>query len=160
LDPTFISPHPLHLLPSFSHTTSSTMSSIVLQLIDSNYLAWERAIHAKLLSAGVWQCIDPGWDAPKALLDSATPEEKRDYKKDDWEWLKAQNKALGLLLGTLDDANCCLVNNQDARTAWGTLKDAHNKQNPQRQFQLFQELAVVHQKPGEKLPAYYSRIEG
>lgn len=66
---------------------------------------------------------------------------------------------MGAILETVDATNASKVKGKDAKAAWDALKVAYNKQTPECQYQLFQDLATTHQSTKELLPAFHQWVE-
>ncbi|KAG8895469.1 hypothetical protein FRC01_012348, partial [Tulasnella sp. 417] len=144
------------------------MSNTIPTLKDGNYNKWSRPIKGKITSAGAWSIItgtftDPGYQG------STDVNEQRLQRA----WEVAEGSALGAILETVDAANYQLIDGMNAKAvargfvgllrstkaAWDALKTAHNKQDENRQFLLFQQLSSTIQKPNESLTAYHQRVE-
>ncbi|KIO16696.1 hypothetical protein M407DRAFT_33650 [Tulasnella calospora MUT 4182] len=73
--------------------------------------------------------------------------------------LGAQGQAKGAILESVNEANTSLIDGQDAATAYATLKKQHNVQDSTHQYSLFQNFALIAQKPKESLTEYLGRQE-
>ncbi|KAG8937892.1 hypothetical protein FRC04_009946 [Tulasnella sp. 424] len=121
------------------------------------YDEWARLTRAALLAARVWKHVDTTVTAPSPADSSKiTVEEAREIRI----YSENEEQALGIILERLDPANARLVaKTTTAKGTWDTLKTTHNQQTGNRQYQLYQKLASVTQKPGEPLPDYFQRLE-
>lgn len=119
-----------------------------------SYPDFARETRIEALSKRVWKHVSTKVTAP-TQSSPPTDKEKEALATDE----ENEEQALGIILERLDAANFRLVDGKTANEAWETLQTTHNKQDANRQYQLYQTLASIKQEPNEKLPAYLERLE-
>ncbi|KAG8976249.1 hypothetical protein FRC05_004499 [Tulasnella sp. 425] len=131
-------------------------TEIYILTTSETYDEWTRLTQAALLAARVWKHAST-IVLPPVMVDQSAPtaEEARETRIHN----ENEEQALGIILERLDAANARIVAGKPANVAWTTLKTTHNQQTGNRQYQLYQKLAGIVQKPSESLPDFFQRLE-
>lgn len=121
-----------------------------------DYPTFAQEARAALMSEMVWSHVNQTQTKiTPATVSNPTADEKREMRIHD----EKEEKALGIILARLDPANTRLVEGKTAKEAWDILNTTHNKQDANRQYQLFQTMTGLKQEPNESLPSYLERMQ-
>ncbi|KAG8869635.1 hypothetical protein FRB97_000919 [Tulasnella sp. 331] len=135
---------------------STTDKTVILT--EGNWDAWESYVEDTCLSSGqlAWKCLEgSGWGEPVVSTTSPT-----DFKRQEHlEWEKSQNAAKGIIRSSISEPNKRLIKGMTAFNAYAVLKAAHNLSTGDRQYQLLQTFASIHQSHKENLPEYLSHSQ-
>ncbi|KAG8867452.1 hypothetical protein FRB97_003338 [Tulasnella sp. 331] len=135
---------------------STTEKTVILT--EGNWDTWESYVEDTCLSSGqlAWKCLEgSGWAEPVVSTTSPTDFEQKEHL----EWEKSQNAAKGIIQSSISEPNKWLIKGMTAFNAYATLKAAHNLSTGDRQYQLLQTFASIHQTHKENLPEYLSRSQ-
>ncbi|KAG8865864.1 hypothetical protein FRB97_004343 [Tulasnella sp. 331] len=130
-------------------------SEKVVTLTEGNWDAWESYVEDTCLSSGqlAWKCLEgSGWAEPVVSTTSPTDFERKEHL----EWEKSQNAVKGVIRSSISEPNKRLIKGMTAFDAYAALKAAHNLSTGDRQYQLLQTFASIHQTHKENLPEYLS----
>jgi hypothetical protein len=80
---------------------SSQFARLPILSGSKDYALWSLAIKGQAQLSNIWRVYSGAWTEPSPVAATATAEEKAEYKTDNKEWIKAEEKATGLLWRTV-----------------------------------------------------------
>src|SRR6186713_186132 len=123
-----------------------TYKAVVLG--NDNFEAWSKDLKSSALIKDVWEFINP---PGVSLAPTATSEERL-------EWKRNSNKALGLLIKSVDKTNYDRVERiESACDAFNRLSKHHLGASAGNHFNLFAQMVDIHFDPEEPLEALSAR---
>jgi hypothetical protein len=95
-----------------------------------DYTLWSLAIKGQAQLSNIWRVYSGAWTEPSPVAATTTAEEKAEYKTNNKEWIKAEEKATGLLWRTVTQDLQLVLNEYKVVTTPATANTAAVTRDP------------------------------